>query len=474
MEYQINKRKKKTGGQEMIIIIAIIGLSISLTGGFYLRNQPGPPLRGSVASSHGVLCCDTGNGPNCKPQTDPAHPILTYNNVTYGLLKSNTTFNDCGKHLRASGQTFQGNPIVLDVSNEYNSHPGTDECGPLNSDTLADWRSGAKVCYPIPNDELVYVCVANCNTHSNPSCDTLVDPRNFYGDGTTVFNVYFRLSDYGVARTSPDRTPNGVPDIVQNCAVPSSAWNPSENQQNKNAGGVSPTIVQAVMTPLPYPTHHSEQLHTFTFGYPNVASSGPVQWIRPWCKPAVYLYPPKTESVHVKIAPKGNIMATIPSYPKDGWEVLANPDGSIVYNNTTYPYLYYEAGISDELLPNNKTGYVRPYDQLGYLFKTLLPQLGLNEKETKDFSAYWVKTLPKSPYYLVSIVPEQTLNAISPLFIMPKPDSQIRVTLDFEPLDKKISVPQPDLHAIKRQGFTVVEWGGLFKKDKNHPFHCLQ
>lgn len=489
MEYRPAQKPKKTkGGQELSIIMAIIGLSVVLSGGFYLRNQPGPPL--SATPGHGILCCDTGSGQACKPQNDPSHPLLTYNDpvngpVQYGLLKSGVTFNDCGKHMRDSGQQFMGNPIVLDVSNEYNSTPGTDECGPLNSDTLADYRYGPKQCFPIPNDELVYVCVANCTAHSNPSCDPIVNPKNFYGDGTTVFNVYYRMADYGVARTSPDVTDNGVPDLVKNCMVPHCAWNPNDNKQNPNAGCgtgptngaspiVSPTAVQFVLTPIPYPTHHSEQLHTFEFGYP--PASGPQQWIRPWCKPAVYLYPPRKENIHVSVTLSGHMLSSIPSYPPGGWEVTADQKSVITYKNATYPYLYYEAAIPDNLLPKNPdTGYVVAFDHLEAFFIKQLPKLGLNADESMDFSHYWLKALPKANYYKITLVPQDVLDAIAPLSISPKPDSILRVSLNFQPLDTKISLPEPVLPLLTPRGvFSVTEWGGLYKKDPNHTFTCLQ
>lgn len=472
MEYRPAQKPHKTkGGQELSIIMAIIGLSVVLSGGFYLRNKPGPPL--TATPGHELLCCDTGSGQNCKPQNDPSHPLLTYSGKQYALLKSNVTFNDCGKHMRDSGQTFNGNPVVLDVSNEYNSHPGTDECGPYGSDTLADWRYGPKQCFPIPNDELIYVCVKNCTAQSNPSCDSQVNPKDFYGDGTTVFNVYYRMADYMVPRTSPDKTDNGIPDVVKNCQVPHSAWNPKENQQNPGSGGVSPTAVQFVLTPLPYPIHHSEQLHTFQFGYP--PANGPQQWIRPWCKPAIYLYPTKTEHIHVAVNTIGRMLVSTPTYPLGGWDVVADTNSTIMENNQTYHYLYYEAAIPDSALPSSdNTGYVIAYDNLKTFFSNEMPKLGLRENESQAFSDYWRKALPRANYYKISLVPQTTLDSIAPLSINPSPDSVIRVSLNFQPLDQSVPIQNPQLPAVSRHGFSVVEWGGLFKKDKNHQFTCLQ
>lgn len=222
----------------------------------------------------------------------------------------------------------------------------------------------------------------------------------------------------------------------------------------------------------PYASHSSLQLHTFLFASPVPVATASTM-ASPYCKPAVYLYPPKEETVHVSIAPKGNVLFTIPQYPTTGWDVLAKPNGDITDQNKTYDYLFYEAKIPDNLLPEQKTGYVIAYKDLAEFFSTTLPKLGLNKKEQSQFTTYWLKALPENPYYLISVVPGKTLNDISPLYIFPTPQTVIRVTLSFKPLDKKITIPQPVLPTIQRNGFSVVEWGGLFKQDKNHPFTCL-
>jgi hypothetical protein len=47
-----------------------------------------------------------------------------------------------------------------------------------------------------------------------------------------------------------------------------------------------------------------------------------------------------------------------------------------------------------------------------------------------------------------------------PLDISPKPDSVIRITMDFKSLDNYIKVKEQELKTPERIGFTVVEWGG--------------
>jgi hypothetical protein len=66
------------------------------------------------------------------------------------------------------------------------------------------------------------------------------------------------------------------------------------------------------------------------------------------------------------------------------------------------------------------------------------------------------------------------VDSLAPLTIEPKPDSVLRVSLYFKALEEKIDVTPPALSPFERKGFTVTEWGGLFKADKEHPnFTCV-
>lgn len=47
-----------------------------------------------------------------------------------------------------------------------------------------------------------------------------------------------------------------------------------------------------------------------------------------------------------------------------------------------------------------------------------------------------------------------------PLEIEPKPDTLIRVLMEFKGLDKYKTVKEQKLITPERKGFVVVEWGG--------------
>ncbi|MCL5019384.1 MAG: hypothetical protein M1426_02760 [Patescibacteria group bacterium] len=200
----------------------------------------------------------------------------------------------------------------------------------------------------------------------------------------------------------------------------------------------------------------------------------PWGWWSPECKPAIYLYPKEKTDVRVQVSPAGFLTYTDPKYPEGGWQVTAYPNGQISTNGKNYDYLYYESKIKDSEINKPKEGFVVAFDNLPSFYNQVLPKLGLNAKETKDFKDYWEKYLPESPYYFVGLMDEKSIEKIEPLNVNPAPDSIIRVRFYFEALDKKIDVKEPLISTPVRSGYTLVEWGGLVKVDKDHPFTCSQ
>ena len=52
---------------------------------------------------------------------------------------------------------------------------------------------------------------------------------------------------------------------------------------------------------------------------------------------------------------------------------------------------------------------------------------------------------------------------LAPLSISPKPDTVIRILMDFMPLQRPILVEGFNIRTPVRKGFTVVEWGGVLR-----------
>lgn len=172
-------------------------------------------------------------------------------------------------------------------------------------------------------------------------------------------------------------------------------------------------------------------------------------------KPAIYLYPTESSEIEVKIDVNGFITKTEPDYLM-GWKVTAEPNGLI---DNTYDYLFYEAQLTNLVLPDD--GWIVEYSNLENWFDQNLPILGLNEKETSQFKGYWMKELEESDYYEIKILEKQFLDENMDLLIHPKPDTIIRLNFYFKPHSEIIEIEEPTIATPKRNGFTVVEWGGL-------------
>ncbi|MEI6498599.1 MAG: hypothetical protein WCO23_01425, partial [bacterium] len=90
-----------------------------------------------------------------------------------------------------------------------------------------------------------------------------------------------------------------------------------------------------------------------------------------------------------------------------------------------------------------------------------LDKLGLNKKEKNDFMEFWLPKMPDKPYVRLTWFGTSTVNQMIPMTVIPKPDTVIRIFLDFQGLDKTYDLKSQKLTSISRKGFTVIEWGGL-------------
>lgn len=445
------KRLPKLGKASFGVLATLVvvgSLSVALVFGL-MRLSPYDSQTGSS-----FTCCDSGDGELCTPNTSVTLRVkINGQEVDYQLLKTGVKLSEGIGHLApilptseyisgvTPGQYVYVSTISEDDSLQTKYVKEGGRCTPHGPrqdpmDTIFA-RSLISVnpwgCQAIPNDELVYLCTEGCEA----------DPVN----GTNgIFSVYFRTSDMP--------TP-GIPEGIKNCDKPTEAQVTQGKQRIIN---------------LPSPSDHPNlQLETFYIEQDEIVAD----WVSPYCKPAIYLYPLEKTAVHVRVAPVGQMLMTIPTYPQGGWKVTAYPNGDIFYNDTRFDYLFYEASIPDESVTLPEEGYIVVYDSLATFIPDLVKKLGLNEKETNAFSEYWLHVLPKSAYYQIKIVTQEKLGKIAPMYIIPSPQTSIRVALHFTPMDKIIDLPEPEIVSPVREGFTVVEWGGIFKRDGKHDFSCF-
>lgn len=178
-------------------------------------------------------------------------------------------------------------------------------------------------------------------------------------------------------------------------------------------------------------------------------------------KPVIYLYPEKTESVHVKLPSSIKVTVSEPTYPRAGWKVMAEPDGTLTLDGQKYGSLFWEGTGVEYARPTE--GFVVKDGEVDAFLKTTLAKYGLNEKESAEFREFWVPKMTGAPYYRASFLTSVWSKA-APLSVIPRPQTQIRLFMDWQKLSAPISLPEPKIQTPERVGFTLVEWGGLLMK----------
>lgn len=177
-------------------------------------------------------------------------------------------------------------------------------------------------------------------------------------------------------------------------------------------------------------------------------------------KPVIYLYPPKITKVAVKLA-LSKLTASEPEYG-NGWEVLAEPNGQLteLKSGVKYPYLFWEGLGAGEAEPIVAGFNVKKENVSKFLDEKLAAQ-GLNQKEIFDFKEFWLPKMQSAAYYFVTFYGTSDMNKIAPLAVSPKQDTVIRVLMDYRALSAPLNRPEQKLSALPRQGFTIIEWGGV-------------
>lgn len=176
-------------------------------------------------------------------------------------------------------------------------------------------------------------------------------------------------------------------------------------------------------------------------------------------KPIIYLYPEEKMNVHVELGKKKNITCSYPKY-KDYWFVEANPDGTLTEIETGKKLyaLYWEGKNYSSKI--EKDGFVVPKDDVTKFLEEKLEILGLNYKEKEEFIVYWLPKLEKNDYNFIRFASNEKIEENMPLKVTPKPDTIIRIMMEFKKVSKNYKCDKQILKRVERNGFTVVEWGG--------------
>ena len=176
-------------------------------------------------------------------------------------------------------------------------------------------------------------------------------------------------------------------------------------------------------------------------------------------KPIMYIYPNEEMDLTVKLKNNNLLTHTYPKY-NDAWNIHVKTNGEIYDYNTNRSYyaLYWEA--IDNTKINTNEGFVVEGKNTIKFLEDKLEYLGLNKMEINEFIVYWIDKLENNKYNYIRFRNTNEVNNYMPLEFSKKPDTLIRIIMDYKPLKEKINVKEQVLEKNTRSGFTVVEWGG--------------
>jgi len=176
-------------------------------------------------------------------------------------------------------------------------------------------------------------------------------------------------------------------------------------------------------------------------------------------KPIIYIYPEVETKVEVRLGKPEKLTCTYPKY-ENSWNVIAKPNGNLIDAKTGRNlYALYWEGKDNKILDMSEGFVIKGEDSIDFL-EEKLEILGLTEREAEEFIIYWLPKLEKNKYNFIRFETIKEIEENMPLSIVPKPDSLIRVMMNFKGLSEAIEVEEQKLVTPSRNGYTVVEWGG--------------
>lgn len=181
-----------------------------------------------------------------------------------------------------------------------------------------------------------------------------------------------------------------------------------------------------------------------------------------FAKPIIYLYPDEEMEITVKLKNSDRITYSYPVYPKEGWKVLAIPNGELTYleSGRKLYSLYYESNLSNNIKVTDE-GFVVEKSEIIPFLEEKLELLGLNEREAEEFIIYWLPILSQNKYNYIRFASMEEIEEYMEVCIDPKPDTFIRITMIFKGLSNPIKVKEQNIITPNRKGFVAVEWGGI-------------
>ena len=178
-----------------------------------------------------------------------------------------------------------------------------------------------------------------------------------------------------------------------------------------------------------------------------------------YCKPIIYLYPTTETEVNVKLWTPKNLSHTYPKYNSEEWRnVIAQPNWNLEDMDTWRKlYALYREWKSDNETNFDEWFVVAWKDIIPFL-EEKLAILWLNEREAEEFIVYWLPQMEDNEWNLIKFETIEEQNENMQLNITPKPDTVIRVMMDWKAIEEPVEISEQYLTTPKRNWFTVVEW----------------
>ena len=179
-------------------------------------------------------------------------------------------------------------------------------------------------------------------------------------------------------------------------------------------------------------------------------------------KPVIYLYPEKETAIDFKFDFVGKVLTTFPKYDNN-WSVIAYPDGKIFDNKTKrfYNSLFWDGDFTfAKSHYDYKDGFVVSKNNLTKFLIEKLEFMGLSNSETNEFVQFWLPIMEKNQTNLIHFWQNENYDVFSKNTITPKPETSLRIFMEFSAVDDNFKIQEQQLFKTKRKGFTLVEWGG--------------
>jgi hypothetical protein len=181
---------------------------------------------------------------------------------------------------------------------------------------------------------------------------------------------------------------------------------------------------------------------------------------------SIFLYPPKETPVTAKLRYQGDLRELYPPLDAalDVWNLIVYPDGRILNRpeQREYSFLYWDGDVLGPTA-DFSTGFVVSAEKLRPFLRKSLTRLGLNSREVNDFLINWWGPMKDNAYNLIHFVAQEDYPEAPEVEIIPEPDTVIKVFMIYRPLTKPIKIAPQTLTAPARNGFTVVEHGGMLE-----------